>query len=248
MILLSSIKKLCKYPLMILRWIFSRNPKQRSAVQWGTLRQITPVSRIFGIDRGACIDRYYIEKFLHQYCADITGCVLEVADAQYTKKFGGEQITRSEVLHAAPGNPHATIVGDLATGRNIPTETFDCLLLTQVFPFIYDLEGALATSYRALKPKGVLLATLCGISQISRYDMDRWGDYWRFTDASARRLFETVFAPEDITIETHGNVLAACSFLHGLASEELKSFELDYCDPDYQIIITVRAKKNTEKK
>jgi hypothetical protein len=32
-----------------------------------------------------------------------------------------------------------------------------------------------------LKPGGVLLATVSGISQISRYDMYRWGDYWRFT-------------------------------------------------------------------
>ena len=29
---------------------------------------------------------------------------------------------------------------------------------------------------------------MSGISQISRYDMERWGEYWRFTDASTKRI------------------------------------------------------------
>jgi hypothetical protein len=31
--------------------------------------------------------------------------------------------------------------------------------------------------------------------------------------------------------------------LHGLASRELRRAELDYHDPDYQVVITVRALK-----
>ena len=65
--------------------------------------------------------------------------------------------------------------------------------MTQTLLVIFDFRAAIANCYRALKPGGVLLATFPGISQISRYDMDRWGDYWRFTDLSARRLFEEVF-------------------------------------------------------
>ncbi len=73
--------------------------------------------------------------------------------------------------------------------------------------------------------------------------MDRWGDYWRFTDASARGLFGDVFGPENVTVETRGNVLVACAFLHGLAARELKKTVLEYDDPDYQLLITVRAIK-----
>ncbi len=76
--------------------------------------------------------------------------------------------------------------------------------------------------------------------------MDRWGDYWRFTDRSARRLFEEAFAPGQVTIATHGNVLAAVAYLHGLAAEELKSAELDVVDPDYQVSITLRAVKTED--
>lgn len=97
-----------------------------------------------------------------------------------------------------------------------------------------------------LKPGGVLPVTLSGISQSSRYDMDRWGDYWRFTILSARRLFEEVFPPASVIVETHGNVLAAVAFLHGLAADELKREELDCHDPDYEVSITVRAIKPME--
>jgi hypothetical protein len=81
------------------------------------------------------------------------------------------------------------------------------------------------------------------ISQICRYDMDRWGDYWRFTDASTRRLLGSVFTPETLTVQAHGNVLAAISFLHGLAAQELTPPVLEHHDPDYQILITARAVK-----
>lgn len=199
------------------------------------------MSRLFGFDRGLSIDRYYIEGFLARHRGDVRGHVLEVADAAYTRKFGGDRVTRSDVLHAVEGNSQATIVGDLATGVGIPEESFDCLILTQTLPFIYDVRAAIAQCYRALKPGGVVLATLPGICQISRHDMDRWGDYWRFTDLSARRLFEEVFPTSDVTVEIHGNVLAAVGFLHGLAVHELKPEELDFTDEDYQVSIAVRA-------
>ncbi len=44
-------------------------------------------------------------------------------------------------------------------------------------------------------------------------------------------------------IEVFGNVLAAMSFLHGLAVEELTPEELDYREPGYDVTIAVRAVK-----
>jgi len=214
--------------------------------RWGGFRRLTPVSRVFGFDRGKPIDRYYIETFLQRNSVDIKGHVLEIGEDVYTRLFGGKKVTKSDVLHVTLDSPRASLVGNLATGEGIPSDRFDCMVLTQTFPFIYDVQAAIATVYSALKPDGVLLATFPGISQISRYDMDRWGDYWRFTDASARRLFGDVFGVRNVTVETFGNVLAACAFLHGLAVRELKHSELDHCDSDYQIIIGVRAVKLAE--
>ena len=89
----------------------------------------------------------------------------------------------------------------------------------------------------------MLLATVAGISQISRYDMDRWGDYWRFTTASMKKLFSPVFIG-DVEIATFGNVLAATAFLQGLAVEDLPDPTLlDAADDDYQLIIAIVARK-----
>jgi len=213
-------------------------------VRFGSLRRLAPVSRHFGWDRGGLpVDRYYIERFLEKHAADIAGRVLEVRDDSYTHKFGGTRVTRCDVLHPTTDNPKATIVADLTRATEIPGDTFDCIVLTQVLPFIPDVAAAARTLQRILRPGGVVLATMPGISQIIRYDMDRWGDYWRFTSLSARRLFECAFPGGEIQVEAHGNVLAATAFLQGISSRELRPDELDFRDPDYEVLITVRAVK-----
>jgi hypothetical protein len=210
-------------------------------VRWGSLRRLKPVSSVFGFDRGLPIDRYYIEDFLQRHREDIRGHVLEIGDPGYTVRFGGPKVSHADVLHAVPGNPEATLVGDLTVKGCLPAATYDCMILTQTLNFIFDVRAGLLNAYTALKPGGVLLATFPGISQISRYDMDRWGDYWRFTEASARRVFGDVFGPENLMMESHGNVLVACAFLQGLATSELREEELGYRDPDYPLLIAVRA-------
>jgi hypothetical protein len=86
-------------------------------VRWGTLRRVAPISRVFGLDRGTAVDRYYIEEFLERHRGDVHGRVLEVADATYTRRFGGDHVTSSDVLHAVTGNPSATLVADSSPAR-----------------------------------------------------------------------------------------------------------------------------------
>ena len=191
-------------------------------MEFGSLRRVTAISQDFGCDRGRPIDRYYIENFLECNKGDVQGRVLEVGDNAYTRKFGGDRVAVSDVLHVVEGEPQATIIADLASADHIPSNSFDCIILTQTLQLIYDVRAAIKTIYRILKPSGVLLATFPGISQT--YD-NEWSDswYWNFTRLSARRLFEEVFPSANLKIETFGNVLAAISFLHGLAVEELSS-------------------------
>ncbi|GEM_PF-2898356 len=66
--------------------------------------------------------------------------------------------------------------------NTLPSNTIDCFIVTQTLNFIYDVKSAVRGIFHMLKDGGIILATVAGISQISRYDMDRWGDYWRFTD------------------------------------------------------------------
>jgi hypothetical protein len=53
--------------------------------------------------------------------------VLEVAQPTYTQWYGGDDVTHSDVLYAAPGNPAATVVGDLTTGDGLPRDAYDLL-------------------------------------------------------------------------------------------------------------------------
>lgn len=209
-------------------------------VRFGSLRRMTPISRVF-FERGQCVDRYYIENFLATHTQDIRGHVLEIGNDVYMRKFGGARVAKCDVLHVWEGNPKATLVADLTCADPIPSETFDCIILTQTLQYIYDVRAALRHLYRILKPGGVLLATFPGISQIARKDMDRWGDYWRFTTLSAQRIFTEVFPVANVGVKVYGNILAAIAFLQGLAAEELTKEELDYSDPDYEVLIAVRA-------
>jgi SAM-dependent methyltransferase len=209
---------------------------------FGGFRRRTPVSREWGFDRGLPLDRYYIEKFLAKHSSDIAGHVLEVKDREYTERFGKTRVTGSDVVDICPTNPHATVVSDLVTGHGIPSNEFDCVILTQTLQFIFDTRSALTTLERILKPGGVLLATFPGISHLDHGRL-RTAWYWKFTSSSAQRLFQEAFHESDLQIDTYGNVLAATAFLQGLAVEELSTEELEFRDPQYELVISVRAKK-----
>ena len=215
-------------------------------VFWGNLRRMEPKSRLFGYERGdQSIARYYIDNFFAQNASDIRGEVLEIGDDTYARRHGTE-LSHVAVLNVHPGNPKATIIDDLTIADNIATHSFGCLILPQTLQFIYDVRSAVRQCQRILEPGGVLLATMSGISQISRYDMDRWGEYWRFTSLSTNLLFAEFFPESNVKVQVHGNVLTAIGLLQGIASAELTKSELDFIDPDYEVLITVRCEKPLE--
>lgn len=215
----------------------------RHPIDFSDQLRTEPISRKFGFDRGCPIDRYYIDSFLKQNQNLITGSVLEIAESTYSKRFGHD-ISSYEVLHYDDSNKKATIVGDLTKPETLPKERIDCFICTQTLNFIFDVSKAIEGSYKVLKQGGTLLCTVSGISQISRYDMDRWGDYWRFTDLSIRKLMESVFGEGNVEIVTFGNALAATAFLQGLAIDDLPDTSLlDKKDLDYQITIGIKATK-----
>jgi len=211
------------------------------SVNFGDLRRLTPVSRHFGVDRGTALDRYYIEHFLQRHADDVRGRVLEVGENNYTRRYGGDRVTHSDVLHVQDGNPQATIIGDLADAPQIADATFDCIVLTQTLHMIYNARAAVRTLHRILKPGGVLLLTVPGITQVPHGTVWAHTWYWAFTELSVHRMLGEVFSDENLALESGGNVLAATALLHGLAVEELAADELDTLDRDYPLIIAARA-------
>lgn len=214
-------------------------------IDWGDLRRLTPISSVWGLDRGRPLDRYYIENFLERNRADIRGRVLEVKDSGYTDRYG-VGVTQADVLDINPANERATIVADLTKADGIPSETFDCFVLTQTLHQIFDIRSALSHAGRILKPGGVLLCTVPSVSRVDSHyeggDFDE-SDFWRFTEAAVRGLFAEFFPVASFEISGFGNVLTCAAFLYGLAPEELTRKELDFVDPWFPLLFCVRAVK-----
>jgi len=203
---------------------------------------VYPVSDYFGDDRGTPVDRFYIDGFIAANRGLIKGRVLEVAEDTYSRKFGHD-VRSFDVLHYEAGTPGATLIGDLSTPSTLPEGRFDCFICTQTIHVIYNYMDAIRGAAQLLAPGGTLLCTLSGIAQISRYDMDRWGDYWRFTTLSAKRSFGEVFGETQVTVDYGGNCYAAINFLRGIALEELDKGKLTIKDPNYPIVISIIATK-----
>jgi len=223
--------------------IFNNLNRVLFKVNWKNLRILSPISNVFGVDRGKPIDRYFIENFLDDRKDLIKGVVLEIGDNKYTKMFGFK-VTKSEVLtYNIDDSRKNVIIGDLTKYDNLQNDKYDCIILTQTLNFIYDYKKAILGVYHLLKEGGSVLVTSSGISQISEYDNERWGDFWRFTENGLMKSFEEVFPKENIIIKSYGNVLSSISYLHGISSEELTEKELGYNDPNYPLLITLIAKK-----
>jgi SAM-dependent methyltransferase len=223
------------------RWWQGQPPV--GGINLGDLRRLEPISRSFGRDRGLAIDRHYVENFLESCSKDIRGRVLEIGEDTYTRRFGGNRVTKSDVLHVHDRNRQATIVGDLADAPRIPDASFDCIILTQTLQFLFDVPAAMRTLGRILAPGGVVLITVPGISQVAVHG--EWGKtwYWAFTELAMERLLREHMRAAEVQLWVHGNVLAATGLLYGLASEDLTSSEKDTVDPEYQVIIAGRAVK-----
>jgi SAM-dependent methyltransferase len=186
------------------------------------------------------VDRFYIEEFLSDRRSAIRGRVLEVLNSDYTARFG-VAVEQSDVLDVDPSNAQATLIADLASADDIPSETFDCFILTQTLQYIFDVPVALAHAHRILRPGGTLLCTVPTLSRIGRGELE--SEYWRFTTAACLHLFREAFAGGSVDVRARGNVLTGVAFLVGMAREELSSRALALDDPFFPVIVTVEARK-----
>jgi peptidoglycan/xylan/chitin deacetylase (PgdA/CDA1 family) len=215
---------------------------EAESVDWGDLRHPFPVSHDWGYDRGTPVDRPYIEQFLADHAADVRGIVLEVQESNYTRRFGGDRVVRSDVVDVNTANPGATVIADLRDARTIADDTYDCFVFTQTIHVIDDMRAVLRECFRVLKPGGVLLLTLPSTSRVC-LEYGRDGDFWRVTEAGARRLCSEAFPEGQIATRAYGNALTSSAFLFGLAAQELSDAEFEAFDPYHAMVIGVRATK-----
>ena len=211
-----------------------------AVMRLGRAGSLKPLSDDYGFDRGKPIDRHYIEAFLATHAGDIAGTVLEVAEDSYSRRFGGAAVTCQEILHIDPAHPRATITGDLTDPAVLPGSRFDCIILTQTLHLIFDMAAAMEQLHRALRPGGVLLVTVPGITPVPPGEWsDSW--YWSLTAPALAKLLSGPFDPAQVTTRAYGNLHAATAFLHGASVQEVGTGRLAPFDPAYPVTIAARA-------
>ncbi len=231
------IKKGVKFFLKVI-YIFIYPQK----INW--LSTHKPYSREFGLDRGTAIDRVFIDDFLNKNSSLICSNILEFGDDRYISKYA--KSVNNSVIFGGSGlnNNSKSFNYDLTNIDEIQefTDYFDCIIATNVLNFIYDFDTAIKNlSQLVKKENGFCLVTVAGLSSISSYDYERWGDFWRFNDLSMMRSFNKYF--EDVEIDFYGNATLAAAFILGLSKEEVPINLFEHKDHNFQITIVIKASK-----
>jgi SAM-dependent methyltransferase len=203
---------------------------------WGNLRRVTPMSVVYGFDRGTPIDRYYVHAFFSARRDLITGRVLEIQTTDHIRRYGAG-VTAADTLDLNP-TFHPTYCCDLARADVVPTGHYDCFLLPNTLCFVRDLDGALRHARRIVRPGGRILATVPGFVPLTPDVVD----YWHASADGWRVVAERVWPGCETTVETHGNCLAAAAAMYGIAVEELTDDELRVIDPRYPVLITIECR------
>jgi hypothetical protein len=177
---------------------------------------------------------------------DVRGRVLEIGGSEYTEQFGGGRVTHVDVLDVTADNPKATVVADLTSADDLGENLYDVIILTQVLQLIFDVRAAVDTLHRLLKPGGVLLVTVCGISSAGSPGVAAASWCWSFTPRSLGRLLVAKFGASAVEVQSHGNVLTAVAFLEGMVASELEPFEFDVCDAGFPVVVSARAIKGAD--
>jgi hypothetical protein len=203
------------------------------------------ISNDFGFSRGTPIDRYYIEKFIEKNRNYISGNVLEFGDNYYYKKYANSKNSRCDIftseLEFKTGRKDK-IYGDLTKVNPENFTQYDCIICTNVLNFIFDIDSATIGITKLLKPNGICILTLAGYStHISKYDYDRWGDYWRFTDKSAELLFNNYL--EIVDKNLYGNYFAASAQINGYSLEDIDPSMANLFCKEYLMTIGLVLKK-----
>ena len=159
------------------------------------------------------IINWYSDRWIERHEQDVVGRVLNVSSSGH----------------------------DLDALVELESEAFDTVICKLQLQYAYELNSAIAEISRVMKPSGVFLATLPGVTTAQAGAIEV--DFWRFTALSARRLVETQFQPPSVEVEAMGNVLTAVAALQGLMPSDFSDRELETSSSQHPVVIAVRAKK-----
>jgi SAM-dependent methyltransferase len=118
------------------------------------------------------------------------------------------------------------------------------LVLPQTLELILRVPEAIGEIHRVLRPGGVALITVPGISQISPYPAEAAQWSWSFYPRTLRWLLENAgFASDRVEVTGWGNLKTTVAFLAQLAESDLLPGDYAVNDDRYPLIVTARAVK-----
>ncbi len=206
--------------------------------RWGNLRRLQPFSSNFGFERGAPIDRFYLDRFLERHREAITGDVLEIQVPAYTRRYGHD-VRLSHTVDILPQFA-PTYVCDLAHAEAvIPADRYDCFLLPNTLNVLKEIESCLRQALRVVRPGGVVLAS-AGVLEPLCPDVP---DYWHLSAEGWVELTSRVWPGCDVEVTGWGNCVAATAAMLGLAGEELTDDELLFRDRRFPVLVTIACRK-----
>ena len=211
-----------------------------SRPDWGNLKRAKPFSACYGYDRGQPVDRLYIDGFLKRMSDRITGDVLEVRDADYTRRFGAVG-HRAHVVDIDATNRAAGIVGDLCDPGSLTSASYDCVILTQTLQYVSAPQTAIASLYDSLRPGGTLLITVPCAARLDQRAPE--SDFWRWTPAGLHALVAAQCKGAAVEVEGGGNLVATLAFMLGCAVEDLPPQDLVCNDPAFPVVACAAVTK-----
>lgn len=195
-------------------------------IDFGDLRRYRPFCSKRGTSRGGSITRYYIDRFVKVELGPTRGRYLECGDTRYFAFLDPSRTLAYDCLDIDENVPGVTIRADLNDLHQIPDDSYDVVICTQVFQYLANPVCAASEIRRVLVPGGKLILTVPFIER----DFRRLGDKTRFTVESLRQLLGAFSL---VSVETGGNLLTSISSLLGLGVADLSEEELLTTDNEY---------------
>jgi SAM-dependent methyltransferase len=192
---------------------------------------------LFLHDKAYTPGRYYVEHFLTRHAAECAGRFLEFGDPYYRRLFDATRIERYDVVDVAPGAA-VTIVADIQRCPDIPSDTYDVIVCTQVLEHVANPFQAAAELHHILKPGDRLLLTVLAVYPYHAIPRD----YWRYTRDSLQLLFGERF--REVAITAYGNKLTAVATYWFWMRDHLPRRALMQADPDCPTLLAVYARKD----
>lgn len=192
---------------------------------------LTVVDDHFGGTRGLAISRALMNDFVAycvKYIEDRPLRILEIGDNQYSARYF--QKSENYILDFKANSEisidrvNRKIVGDLTLASNIEGY-FDIIISTCVLAFTKNPFKVVENYYKLLKPKGSLIGAEPFLSQVSEYDYNLYGEYFRFTNLGLQELLTQSFrSGGKVSTTPLGNRETTLMQLHGIVLEDFTDF------------------------